>query len=306
MIIQRWDVKKDGRQIKKTFTGKWLNGEPVVKISGSLVLVVITSRPDLLPLTLLDLMREAGAPAVGDVYTEGSAWIERTFYADATPRFIGPNGAGWEWEVTYSIGGVYVDAPTPTNSNESNDSNETLLTFTSSIELEDYASAADLNGEWNCNSNGEFFADPLIFKNGVLTMVYNYREYANPLETSRRFFQKVNADAWYSFPAGSVKCADINFTATQTAQETYYDTTYKLQYRPLGWTVDKANSGFYYLNGSSLTRALNADGSPTSEPVLLNAQGGLLASGNPPVIKRFVVNASENFDDLNLPDPFSL
>lgn len=302
-LLKSWALKKDGQQIKKIYTGNYSNGEPVVKVSGTITYIAITSRADIAPLTLLNLLEEARAPKVGGVYTEGSANIERTFYTDATPRFVGPRGNYWEWEVAYSVGGVYLDAPQAPSTSEAQE--KTLFQFSTSIELEDYATACDLDGLWNVNSLGDFFSDPLIFKYGILNLQYQFREYANPLALSRDFFQAINDASWYGFDRDTVKCSDISFNATSTTSGTYYDTTYKLQYRPRGWKIDKADSGFYYAAGGVVHRALNADGSPTSDPVLLNGQGGLLASGSP-VFRYFRMNPEKNFDALDLPDPFNL
>ena len=137
-------------------------------------------------------------------------------------------------------------------------------------------------------------------------MIYNYREYANPLELSKNYFQCLNNAAWYGFPAGTVKCADISFNATQTTSGTEYNTTYKLQYRPRGWAVSKANAGFYYNNSGTITRALNADGSPTNEPVLLALDGSKLASGATPIVKDFAIFPTADFSGLDLPNTFTL
>lgn len=309
--IQSWDYKKDGQQVKKTYTGKVVTnyrGEttPVVKISGTVTIVVLTTKANIKPLALLslleDLPEQSRPPRVGDVYTEGNAWTERTFYVDATPRLVGPRGALWEWEVQYAVGGVYVDDPTDPQQPQ----DETLLQFSATVDLEDYATACDLDGRWNVNSAGDFYADPLVFKSGILNLTYQYREYENPLWKSRDFFQAVNLGDWYGFPQGTVKVADISFNSTTTLQRgTYYDVTYKLQYRPRGWAIEKADAGFYFLSFGRYVRALHADGSPTEEPILLNGSGAPLNSGDP-VFRYFRMNVLTNLYALDLPDPFSL
>lgn len=308
--IQSWDYKKDGQQVKKTYTGKVVYNDrglatPVVKISGTVTIVILTTKPNIKPLGLLSLLEEmpeqSRPPRVGDVYTEGNAWTERTFYIDATPRLIGPRGALWEWEVQYTVGGVYVDDPTAPQEQD-----ETLLQFSTTVDLEDYATACDLDNKWNVNSAGDFYADPLVFKSGILNLTYQIREYENPLWKSEAFFQMVNSVEWFTFPAGTVKVADISFNATTTRQRgTYYDTTYKLQYRPRGWRIEKADAGFYFLSYGRYVRALHSDGSPTEEPILLNGAGSPLNSGAP-YFNYFRMNYSGDLYALGLPDPFTL
>lgn len=311
MSVVKVELKKDGRQIKKSFTGqtrtliRTVNGtterraEPVVKISGQIVFIVTATRPDELPLTL---MSSPQLPQVGALYMEGGTVFANVFYVDAQPRFIGPRGRYWEYEVAYTLGG---DFATNDASSEGG-AEETLLSFSTSVELEDWASAVDLDGKWNCNSIGDFFADPIVFKTGILTLTYQRREDFNPLSLSERFFQAVNSVAWHGFAPGLVKCSDISFSATQSTSGTTYDTTYKLQYRPRGWAVDKANTGFYYMVGGAKARALNDDGSPTDQPVLLALDGSRLPAGAAPPMRAFRVNPLDDLNDLNLPDPYEV
>lgn len=310
MSVVKVELKKDGRQIKKSFTGqtrtvvravgstieRWT--EPVVKISGQIVFVVTATRPDELPLTL---MSSPQLPQVGALYMEGGTVFANVFYVDGQPRFVGPRGRYWDYEVAYTLGGDF------TASNDSGgDAEETLLSFSTSVELEDWASAVDLDGLWNCNSIGDFFADPIVFKTGILTLQYRRREYFNPLSLAEDYFQAVNAVPWHGFPAGTVKVADISFSATQSQTGTTYDVDYKLQYRPRGWSVDKANSGFYYLANGVRARALNDDGSPTDQPILLALDGSRLPAGATVPMKTFRVNALADLNGLNLPNPYEI
>lgn len=308
MSVVSIELKKDGRQIKQSFTGSWRTTittvgsttirrtTPVVKTSGQVVYVVRADKPDELPITLL---ADPRLPQLGATYVENGVVFYGVYYSDATPRFIGPRGRHFEWEITYSIGGDF-------SKSDETQEETTLLSFSTSTELEDYASASDLDGLWNCNSLGEFFADPLIFKTRILTMQYQRREYSNPLWKVRDYNQRVNSAALWGFDAGTLKVADLSFSATATTAETTYDVSYKIQYRPRGWSVEKANAGFYYLSGSSVYRALNEDGSPTESPVLLAANGTRLPSGATPPMRSFRVYQLADLAELDLPDPFSI
>ena len=310
MAVVKVELKKDGRQIKQSYTGqtrtvvrtvgdtteRWT--EPVIRISGSLTFIVTSTRPDELPLTLTSA---PNLPQIGAYYCEGNTVFRNVFYSDCQARFIGPRGRFWEYEVSYTVSGDYTTSNQPESESE-----ETLLSFSTSMELEDYASAVDLDGQWNCNSIGEFFADPIIFKTGIITFQYQRRETFNPLSLSQTYFQAVNSVAWYGFAAGLIKVQDISFSATQTTSGTTYDTTYKLQFRPRGWGVEKVNSGHFYMSSGMRLRALNEDGSPSDQPVLLALDGSLLSSGATVATKTFRVCPTADLSPLNLPSPFEI
>lgn len=315
MTVINVALKKDGRQIRQKFDGQWrrtirtvnnggaittsVSTAPVVKTLGQVVYVVEVDRADEQPILILQDRR---LPQLAANYVENGVVYWDVYFVDATPRFIGPVGSYWRWEITYNLGGEFSNAPQQTDTSRS----ETLLNFSISTELEETASAVDLDGKWNVNSLGDFFADPIVYRTGILTLSYSRREYSNPLQTVFNYFQVVNDSEWYTFPAGTVNVADITFNATETASDTTYDVNYKLQYRPKGWNVDKANSGLYYIYNGAKIRALNTDGSPTDDPVLLAANGTRLAPGAAPVFQTFKTHPSANLYDLDLPNPFEL
>lgn len=315
MSVIKVDIKKDGRQIKQTYTGtkrtliRIVDGVatrstfPIIKTSGQVVYIAMVDDPRALPLTILTDPR---LPQPGDVYTENGAQLDGVFYNDATPRYIGPRGAFYEWEIVYNIGGEFSNQPPTSNEVGQNQQPETLLTFSTSVELEDYATATDLDGEWNCNSIGEFFADPLIVKTGILNLNYSRREYYNPLPLMRDYFQAINGATYWGFDPYTLKISDISFNATETTAGTSYDVNYKIQYRPRGWRVEKANAGLYYATGAGVARALNEDGSPTEQPVLLSLSGARLAPGAVVPMKYYRVNPIADFSGLNLPNPFEV
>lgn len=315
MTVINVSLKKDGRQIRQKFDGQWRrtirtvnnNGSittsvataPVVKTLGTVVYVVEVDRADEQPILILQDRR---LPQLAANYVENGVVYWDVYFVDATPRFIGPVGSLYRWEITYNLGGEFSNAPQQTQGTQ----DETLLNFSISTELEETASAVDLDGVWNVNSIGDFFADPIVYQTGILNLNYSRREYSNPLAKVFDFFQVMNGVEWYGFAPGTVKVADITFSATETATATTYDVDYKLQFRRKGWNVEKANSGLYYLYNSVKTRALNDDGSPADEPVLLAANGAKLAPGAAPVFRSFRVHPTADLYDLNLPNPFEL
>lgn len=315
MSIISVSLKRDGRQVRQKFEGQWrktirtinqggdvtiiTTNTPVVKTSGQVVFIVDVTDKEEQPIAILQDRR---LPQLSANYVENGVVYWGVYYVDAVPRFIGSAGSYWRWEITYTLGGEFSNAPQPTPGSDA----ETILTFSTSSELEEVASAVDLNGNWNVNSIGDFYEDPIVYKTGILNLNYSRREYSNPLSTIFDYFQTVNDATWYSFPAGTVLCSDISYRATETTADTTYEVDYKLQYRRAGWNVEKANSGLYYLYNGSKVRALNADGSPTEEPVLLALDGSRLAPGASPVFQTFVVHPSADFYGLGLPNPFSL
>lgn len=313
-MIKSVDLKSDGRQIKQSFKGVYhtrivqagntiqRTTTPEITTSGTIIYSVKVTEPNEQPITILS---NRMLPQLGDRYVENGVVFQNVYFTEATPRYIGPRGNLYEWEITYQIGGDFSNAEQSESGDESVEES-VLLNFSTSMELEDYASATDLDGQWNCNSLGEFFADPIIFKSGILSLNYSRKEYSNPLWKSRDFFQAVNNTPWYSFAAGTVKVADLTFNATMYDDRTEYNVDYKLQYRPTGWKVEKANAGLYYNNNGVLDRVKNADGSPTESPALLDRNGAILADSSQVIFKAFRVCNEANLYDLGLPDPFEL
>lgn len=319
MNIVRVEEKKDGRQLKQVFKGKYITTSktvgnttdttttPVLTTSGSLVMIVRARQDNTIDAQYftqpLSLLTDERLPQLGTNYIENGVTFNDLYYTEATPRFIGTRGNLFEWEITYQISGEFANTQSGGSSDEKVEET-VLLSFSTSVELEDYAQAWDLDGEWNCNSLGEFFADPIILKNGILNLNYQRREYANPLWKSRDYFQAVNDVDWYEFPKGTIKVSDISFNATQYTDRTEYDVNYKLQYRPNGWKIEKANTGLYCNYGGIIQRILNADGSPIETPAILNIDGTLATSG--PIFKSYKVCPEKNLNGLNLPNPFKL
>ncbi|MBR5759976.1 MAG: hypothetical protein IKX88_15415, partial [Thermoguttaceae bacterium] len=231
----------------------------------------------------------------------------------------GARGSLWLWEVTYEVDGMTVEKPTTEEGDETTET--TTFRFSTSMGVEEYASAVDVRGYPNCSSLGEFFADPLMLKYGVLSMTYQRRETVNPLTTLMSYYKCVNSSALWTFPAGTVLLDDASFTTVQLVDgegESYnvYDVTYKFSYKRgyagQGWNVVKANSGLYCLNSSNaVVRALNNDGSPTEQPVLLSANGTRLDSISPtaavnPYMLSYQVYPSADLTALDLPSPFEV
>lgn len=341
MSVKYAELKQDGRQVKQTFAGTWTtyiitSGEtterftvPNIKTSGQVVYCVYCTEPVESPLQILNT-NNVGLPRCGDVYVEpykdgNNVWQTRVFprvyFKAATPRFIGSRGALWLWEVVYDVDGTTTETPSADEGDEETETSETTtLTFSTSMSVEEYASAVDIRGYPNCSTLGEFFADPIMLKYGVLSMTYQRKEYSNPLSTLMNYYKCVNSSTLWGFPAGTVLLDDASFTTTQLVDEngdasSEYDVTYKLSYKRgyegAGWNVVKANAGLYCNSGGSIVRALNDDGSPSDQPVLLSSAGVRLDSISPtaavsPLMLDFQVYPSADLSALGLPSPFGV
>ena len=310
MTVVKAELKADGRNLRETFAGAWVraittnasgitvNKWPMTKVSGSAVYLVFSDSPTE---TALGVMRTNLLPTLGTTYVdEGGIAYPGVTYTDRTPRYVGPRGNYFAWEVSYTISGE------TTNAGSGSEQPTTLLTFDCSAETYEEASMTDLHGFHNVNTLGQFFDDPLMFERGILNMNYKRREYRNPLALMLNLLGSTNDATLWGLPPGTVKFSDMSWDATVTDAGTEYDVSYRLQYKTVGWNVRKANAGYYYVANGSQYRALNADGSPTETPVLLAASGALLPLNASPFFRSFQVCPRANLLALGLPNPFTL
>lgn len=337
MGVKYAELKKDGRKVKQSFTGTWTTyiitsggtttqfTSPNVKVSGQVVYCVYCTASIESP---LEILRSPLLPHCGDTYVEpyrdGNGVVQirhfpNVYFKNATPQFVGPRGSLWLWEITYDVDGLTNERP---QTEEGDETSETVsLQFSTSMGVEEYASAVDVRGFPNCSTLGEFFADPIMLKYGVLSMTYRRKEFMNPLAKLMTYYKCVNSTPMWGFPAGTILLDDASFSATQYVDQegepcSEYDVTYKFSYKRgyngSGWNVAKANAGMYHKNASNnIVRALNEDGSPTNQPVLLNAAGVRLDSISPtsavnPLMLYYQVYPSADLTALGLPNPFEV
>lgn len=302
MAVIKAELAIGGRQIKGTFNGYYINNIGQWNIAGSIQYIVYSDKADESPVLLLQSKK---LPQIGNLYVEGGTVFRRIIYKDATPRYIGPEGRYYKWEVNYTLEGV--NSQETINGDEDGETVEdsVLINFSITSEKETYSSAYDLDGAPNCNSIGEYFADPITFHTAIVNFNFRRKEYSNPLRKIDAFFETHNNAPFWGFPEGRFKVAEITADAEQRLSGTEWDVNYKLQYRRRGWTTEKANTGYYCVDGGGVVRAYNSDGSPTDAPVILNADGTRWTSGAVPV-RNFRTTYPADFNRLNLPNPFTL
>lgn len=302
MAVIKAELAAGGRQIKGTFNGYYINGVGQFNISGTVNFIVYSDTKDESPVSLL---LSPMLPQIGALYVEGGHVFRRVIYKDATPRFTGIEGNYYRWDVTYTLEGISSGNENVNDTDGGTTEDPVLLNFSISAEKEEYASAYDLDGVPNCNSLGEFFADPITFNDAIVNFNFSRKEYANPLPMINAFWQAHNGAPFWGFDVGTLKVAEITASAAQKWSGTEWDVSYKLQYRRRGWAVEKANTGYYCKVGTTIARATNADGSPTDAPIILNLDGTKWTSGTIPC-RYFRTTYPRDFSLLGLPNPFLL
>ncbi|MBR5243733.1 MAG: hypothetical protein IKW13_05815 [Thermoguttaceae bacterium] len=315
MGVVKADLREDGREIDFERIGRWANGKQIFAVSGRLVYDVYVDSPLDGPATIAT---SPVLPRQGSWYVENGLVYVGVRVGKISPRFVGPDGKLFLWRATFPVEGrtsktiragddSASDAETPETEDgaETSTDDAVLLTFSASIATEDYSLPADLNGRFNVNSLGEWFADPIIYKSGVLELRYRREEFSNPLAKICDFHNATNSDAWGGFAPGTLK-AEITYSAETRAESTSFDVDYKISWRPRGWNDVKANAGLYAKSGERVVRVTNADGSPTESPVLLAADGTRLPTGSEPLYLTFRTMFPKPFAALGLPSPFEI
>ena len=169
-------------------------------------------------------------------------------------------------------------------------------------ETADLDGYADWNGHWNTNSIGEWFEQPLPNKVNVRVWTFQRTEYRNPEITAYNYENTINADPVWGFPQYSLLMKSVTSSRTLVLEEGRFkwDVTYQIAYNPKTWLLEKANAGFYDADGY---RFYNADGSPTEQAQLLDADGYKLESGEAPIMLAFQTYPAAPFGALGLPSP---
>lgn len=198
------------------------------------------------------------------------------------------------WKVT-------VDYSKPESSDDAG--NQQAARIDASTESVDVALACDLDGRWNTNSAGEWFSDPLIFKQPNRVWSFQRREYYNPEQKASWFLYRLNQNAIWGCDPYTLYCREIR--TSHSCSDIYWDVTYEIAFRIDGWLIRKADCGYCTLSDGALWRILNDDGSPLETPKLLNGYGQILSDGQPPVYRDYRCNGLNDFSKLELPDPFS-
>lgn len=284
-------------------TGTSVNGVQIVKPSGALVYEVLSDDPtdDEFSMGWSPLL-----PQIGETLVLNGRPLDGVFVTEYTPKFEGPQGNLWRWTFRYTLGGEWAHNEHITNEDEKKDEQKELGSFDYSVEYNDLASKFDVAGRRNVNTLGDWFADPLLLKEATVNFNFTFQTKNNPLSITQKYNDTVNSVPLWGLPAGTVRATNISASCQLLSTGNQWSVNYTLAYRPNGWSERRANAGYYYLSNGSPTVALNADGSPKDAPVLLDANGGLLAADAEPYYITFQTFHAVDLNDLNLPNPFNL
>lgn len=299
MAVVKVERQARSRLARIEWTGKKLNGVPVVKPAGQYVYDVYSDDPNDNEWVMFQDFRlpQMGERFVIDGIPLGGVWVK-----DMTPTFIERSGNLYLWEFSYELSGDFNGGQTSTGDDAED---ETVVEdgFSFSATFEDVASKYDLDNKFNVNTLGEWFADPINLKRGVLEFTYTRTERRNPVLLSRQYSNCVNATEWHGFAPGTIYCDWITGSRQTTAEGDKFQNQYVLRWKEAGWTTTRANAGNYAMINGVVQRVLNVDGSPRQEPVLLDATGAVLAANEEPYILTFRTTGAAELNDLGLPDP---
>lgn len=283
-------------------TGVSVNGVQIVKPSGELVYEVLSDDPldDEFSMAWSPLL-----PQIGETLALNGRPIKGVFVTGYVPKFEGPQGNLWRWTFRYKLGGEFSRNSHTTNEDANKSEEKELGSFDCSVEFNDLASKFDVAGRRNVNTLGDWFSEPLLLKEATVNFNYTFQTKNNPLRTIETYNDAVNSEPIWGLPVGTVR-ASISSSCQLLTTGNQWTVNYTMAYRPNGWFERRANAGYYYLSNGSPTVALNADGSPKDAPVLLDANGGLLAANAEPYYITFQTFHAVDLNDLNLPNPFNL
>lgn len=283
-------------------TGTRVNGVAIVEPKGELVYEVLSDDPtdDEFTMAWSPLL-----PQMGETLVLNGTFLKGVRVTGYTPKFEGPQGNLWLWTFRYKLGGQWSRNEEKSNEDANKEEKE-LGSFDYSVEYSDLASRFDVTGRRNVNTLGDWFSDPLLLKEATVNFNFTFQTENNPLPITQKYNDAVNSVPLWGLPAGTVRATNISASCTLLSTGNRWNVSYQLSYRPNGWFERRANAGYYYMLNGSPTIALNADGSPKDAPVLLDANGGLLAANAEPYYIEFQTFQTQDLNELNLPNPFNL
>jgi hypothetical protein len=179
-----------------------------------------------------------------------------------------------------------------------------LIRWSSSISVEPID--VDIDGNPIINSSHEGFDPPVTreFYDEVLTITRNEAWYDRV--NLMPYKGAVSSDSFYGFDAGWAKVTDITAEYVTLGEFTYAVVTYEIQIRYDGWKKRILDRGFRVYSGAdgdgnpAYEQVRGTDGTPLTEPVLLDGSGGKLADGANPVWLEFEVYRTLPFAWLEL------
>lgn len=156
------------------------------------------------------------------------------------------------------------------------------------------------------NSSDESPDPPLTIE--VHDMVLHYErneQYFNSMLASQ-YRGAVNNDTFYGFPAGKVRCTQIEATMQRVGNLRYWRIVYEFQFRYDGWKRRVLDEGYREKIGTTsegkpeYKEITDSEGQKVTQPVKLDGEGKRLDEGADAVFLEFDLNKYMPFGALNI------
>lgn len=169
----------------------------------------------------------------------------------------------------------------------------------------------DYNGLLIVNSAGKTFDEPLM-RDRYLTVFVGQKNFATlsaVLDLNDQYDNTVNSDTTLGRPSYTMRYLGAEISQPQYENNIeFYTATFRIAYRKEQWYVPLVNRGWgYYLTPKTEANAryidaVDGQGQPVSEPVLLKADGTLLPKDGTPTTNSWLVYTPVSYASL-IADP---
>lgn len=156
------------------------------------------------------------------------------------------------------------------------------------------------------NSAGQYFDPPLTADDSRINLKIERNQAYFDASVVAIYKDALNADVFFGGAPGTWKVegitADLEYNNDSgTPDGFYYKVTYTFEYRAEGWNSPVLDQGLYQLDGSgNLTPILDDNGSPVTQPALLDGTGHELPSTGTPTFISYVLYNSQPYFALGL------
>lgn len=220
-------------------------------------------------------------PERGDSYafngdTDGSSYAQR--FRIYRPQ---PNDLATRWFVDVTFMSLM-----PGTTSGDADSNPLARPTKYWIEDEPYnvLVTEDKDGVPIVNSAGQEFTEPPEEEDYHMILVAekNFATLAEIIALNQTYARGVNTDTFYGATARKCLCMPIKCSPPKEENDvTFYTATFQIKISDKQWDLKIVDQGYMHKKGTGdeLYRALDEDGEPTAEPVLLDTDGTRLAAG---------------------------
>ncbi|MDR1382783.1 MAG: hypothetical protein LBJ67_02885 [Planctomycetaceae bacterium] len=160
-----------------------------------------------------------------------------------------------------------------------------------------------ITGNMVVNSAGQFFNPPPEKTKKIIVYSISREIFLNPLMKAKNYSNVVNADAFYGAAPGTLL---MNMTCNYDGNT--WTETYEIRERLEGWETYLLDTGYEEIVGGELRKILDDDGTPVSEPAMLNGTGQKAPNGNSIGVDvgPFCKYEQLPFNALNLPNIFAI